>query len=103
MQFGQVLRANTNKFIQQLRERFALALFYLSQTVKFLKRAGLSKLQNHFHARHPIGSLSVDEVADDVVGTPRVAPFILVGQRVRQLAQESIESGGSAGEKCDGL
>src|SRR5258706_935364 len=94
-QFVQVLRADACKFIQQLLERFALALSYLPQSVKFLKRSSLAKLQNHFHSRHPIGALGVNEVADNVIGAPRVTPFILMCQRVRQLAQKSIESGGA--------
>jgi len=75
-QFGQVFLAHASEFIQQLAERFSLALSYLSQTIKFLKRPGLAELQHHPRPRHPIRALGVNQVPDDIVGVPGISPFI---------------------------
>ena len=75
-EFAQVLRPQASKFIQQLSQRFALALSCVSKTVKGVKRTTLAKVQHHPGSRHPIRALAVNEMADDIEGVPGIFTFI---------------------------
>lgn len=92
--FAQVFRPLARKFIQQLFQRLALTLTHLRPTIKRLKRASFAELKNHFHSGHPIRSLAVNEMTDDVERAPSI--FSLVSERphFRKAAQKRIESCG---------
>src|SRR5208282_3415767 len=98
-EFGQAVAPHARKFIQQLPERLTFALSRLSPTVEGLERARLAKLQNHFRARHPVGAVTVNQMANDIEGAPGVFTFISQRPRFRQIAQKRVESGGSSSEK----
>jgi hypothetical protein len=59
-QFVQVFRPQANEFIQQLPQRLAFALSYVSQTIKGLKCLSFAQLQHHPRARHPIRAVGVN-------------------------------------------
>src|SRR5215467_11405823 len=58
-QLVQAFGPQTREFIQQLRERFALALAFLRVAIEWLKRLALAELKDSFCARHPVGPLAV--------------------------------------------
>src|SRR5580704_6502506 len=85
-QFDQVFATQPREFIQQLFQRFAFTLSYLSPTIERLERASLAKLQNHLCARHPVRALAVNQVADDVERAPGVFTFVSRRPYLRQVA-----------------
>jgi hypothetical protein len=48
----------------------------LRETVKLVERPSLATLQDDFHARQPIGPLTVNQMADNINGTPGFAAFV---------------------------
>src|SRR5579863_6126321 len=99
LQFAEVFRPQTSKFIQQLRQRLSLTLSHVSPTVKRFKRASLTKLEDHLRPRHPIGAFAVNKMADDIKGAPGILTLISQRPGFRQITQQGIESGRSASEK----
>src|SRR5260370_11461525 len=102
-QFVQIFRPQTSKFIQQLPQRLALALSFLSPTIEGLKSLGLAKLQHHPRPRHPIRAFAVNQMANDVERTPGVFTFISARPRFRQITQKRIDSSWGAREKRYGV
>ncbi len=96
MQFVEVFRPQTRKFIQQLRCRLAFNFFQVSATIKALESFGLGKLP---YAGHPIHAFAVNQMADNIERTPGAFTFVSGCPRFRQITQKRIESGGSASEK----
>ena len=99
----EILRAEIGEFIEKLREGFALAVALLSEAVEGLEGLGVAKLENHSGAGHPVGAFTVNEMANDVEGAPGCFAFVAQGPGVGKAAKKSIESGGSAGKKRDGI
>ena len=64
------------KLVQELFQRFALALFELCKAVEGIERPRFAVLQYDPQAWHPIGTFRVDKVAQDVERGPGVASFI---------------------------
>src|ERR1700730_15402401 len=98
-QFDQVFTTQPREFIQQLSQRFAFTLSYLSPTIEGLERASLAKLQNHLRARDPVGTFAVNQMADDVERAPGVFTFVSGRPCFRQVTQKRIETSGRATEK----
>src|SRR5260370_7187311 len=63
---GQILRAERSEFIEQLFERFAAALFFLSETVEGIERDGFTVFEDAFGTGHPIGALTDNDVSHDI-------------------------------------
>ena len=59
----------------------------------------LAVLQNHFGPWHPVGSLAVNQMADNVVHRPGFAAFIPSCPHVGQITQECVERGRRAVEQ----
>src|SRR5690242_14669361 len=76
-QLVQVFRPQTGKFIQQLSQRLALALSYVSLPIEGVKRPALAKLQNDLRAWDPIRAFAVNQMAYDIEGAPGIFAFIL--------------------------
>src|SRR5437868_7659384 len=76
LQLSQIFRPHASEFIQQLAERFPLALAFLCQAIEWLKRAALPEFQNHFRSRDPVGALTVYQMAHDIKCAPTVSSFI---------------------------
>jgi hypothetical protein len=102
-EFGQILCAYANEFIQQLRERLALRFSVVSPTIEGLEGLSLTKLQDHLYAWEPIGTFAMNEMGNDVERAPGVFAFVAEGPSFGKIAEECVEGGGSAGEKGDGL
>src|SRR5580700_5459096 len=102
-QFDQVFSTQPSEFIQQLSQRFAFTLAYLSPTIEGLERASLAELKNHLHTRHPVGAFAVNQMADDVERAPSVFTFISGCPCLRQAAQKRIETSGRSNEKRYGV
>jgi len=101
VQLLEILTAEASELVEELRKGLAFAFAELGPAIECLKGSSFAGFENAFHARHPVGAFAVDEVADDVVGTPGVFAFVGVSPEVGQIAEESAECGGSAGEKRD--
>ena len=79
---GQVERADASKvdaarvgeLAEQIRDRLAGALTKLRIAIERHKCLVRSVAEDDVEARHPVGALTVDEVADDIVRTPRPEP-----------------------------
>jgi hypothetical protein len=67
------------------------------------KRAGLSIFQDDPHARHPVGSLTVDQVTDDIECTPGIPAFVSLSPSIRKSTEKGVEYRRSTFEKCDGF
>src|SRR5579864_5646141 len=102
-QLVQVLRPQPGEFIQQLAQRLACDLPYVSQAIERLESAGFAELQHRPRARHPIRTLGMNQVADDLEDVPGVLTFITVSPRFGQIAQQPVESSRRAAEQRDGV
>lgn len=79
----QVFCADTAKFVQQHRQRFSCNLLSMPLTIKGLKGTSLAEFHNHLYPRNPVGTLGMNQMADDVKGAPcffsLVTPRTVVG------------------------
>jgi hypothetical protein len=87
----EIVGAPLGKFVQQCRDRFALAIAELRVSIEGLKGLMGAMLQDDHHARHPIGFLPVNQMTDNHVRTPRAGPFGGCSPLFREPAQQSIE------------
>ena len=78
LESAQIFRAEAGEFVEELIERFALALFDMAEAIEWGEGLGFSELQDGFCARHPVGALAVDQVGDYVGDGPGVFAFVLV-------------------------
>lgn len=99
----EIFFAEAGEVVEELLERFALRLSFLSEAVEAIEWPGFSILEDDSRARHPVSALADDKVADDVVGAPGAISFVAAHPGVGETAEEGIESCGSAGEESDGL
>jgi hypothetical protein len=72
----QIAGPQPGKLIQQLRQRLAFTFARLCPAIKGHKGLGLAMLQNHPGPRHPICTLAVNQMADNVKRAPGVFTFI---------------------------
>ena len=87
----EIVGAPLGKFVQQCRDRFALAIAELRVSIEGLKGLIGAMLQDDHHSRHPIRFLPVNQMTDNHVRTPRARPFGGCGPLFREAAQHSIE------------
>lgn len=102
-EFGEIFRAEAGKFVEEVNERLPFHLAKVAETIEAFKSLTFARAKNHFDARHPVGMLTVNQVADDFGGSPRVLAFVATSPRIRQIAEKRIQSGGGAREKGDCL
>jgi len=95
---NEIVRAEAGELIEKLGHGFACAVAELRLSVKLVKGAGVAVLEDQACANQPVCSLPVDEVADNIEGRPGRRAFIGVGPRLGQIAEESVEGSGGAGE-----
>ena len=100
---GEVFSAQPGEIVEQLRQRFSLALANLGEAVERLEGLGIAVQQNALYAGDPIGPLAVGEVSDDVVGGPGVFAFVTVGPDFRLVTKERVESDRGAREQRKGF
>ena len=53
-----------------------MTLALLSETIKGLKGLRLAKFEDSLGTRDPVGAFAVNEMADDIEGTPSVLAFV---------------------------
>lgn len=99
----EVFFAEAGELVEELLERFALRLSCLGEAVEAVEWPGFAVVENDSRARHPVGALADDEMADDVEGAPGIVSFVAANPGVGQAAQEGVEGCGGAGEEGDGL
>src|SRR5262252_5660211 len=93
---GDIVRAERSEFIEQLFERFAAAVFFLSETVEGIERDGFTVLEDAFRTGHPIGALTDDEVSHDIESAPAIRAFVCRHPPAGQPAEERIQRRRSA-------
>ena len=101
--FREVFGADSGKFVEKLRQRFALRFFILPCAIKRLEGLRFAVLEDHSGARNPVGVFGMDEMADDVEGGPCAGALVGVSPELGEIAEEGVEGGGGAGEKSNGL
>jgi hypothetical protein len=96
---GKVGGADAGKFIEQLREGFALDFLGVTGAIEGHECLGFAGLQDHFDARDPVSTFAVNQVGDDLEGAPGVFAFVAMGPGFVEVAEKCVERGGGAGEK----
>ena len=99
----EILGAQAGEFIQALLQCVVLRLFELREAVEGIKGSSFAVLKDDAEARHPVGALSGNEMAHDVVGAPGVFPFVVSDPDIGQATQQRVEGCGSASQKGGGL
>jgi hypothetical protein len=74
------------EFGQELGQRFALAFSNLSNTVKRIEGHSFAVVENAAQARHPVGTVSEDQMTNDVERSLGFAAFIAMGPKLGQAA-----------------
>src|SRR5262249_47646350 len=59
-QLVEVPRPDQRKLIEQLTQRFVLALAFLCLTIESLERSRLTEVEDHLRPRHPVASFAVN-------------------------------------------
>jgi hypothetical protein len=67
----------------------------MSQAIEWLERFVLTVLQDHARPRHPIGAVSVNQMADDIHDRECSLAFIVIRPELGQAAQQCIQRTGS--------
>ena len=98
-QLAKTVGPHEGKFIEQLIKGLAFTLSYVSQAVERRKGLTLAELQDHFCARHPIGAVAVNQMADDFKGAPGIVAFVSHRPLVGEIAQKRVQSSGGASKQ----
>ena len=75
--------AGSSEFVEQGGERFPVGLAELRLAIEGIKGPAVAVLQDDEQARDPIGSLGVDQMANDDVRAPRSGSLGSRGPRLR--------------------
>jgi hypothetical protein len=97
----ETLGPDAGELVEQLRQRFALTLCFVAQAIEGIEGLTLAKFEDLSRARQPVYAVGVGEVADHVEDSPGISAFVAMGPGFGEVAQECVESGGSAGENSD--
>src|ERR1043166_3423239 len=97
----QILSPKPRKLVEEIDKSFALAFAELSGAVVGREATRCALREDELRARDPIGTLAVDEMADDNVGAPRVRPFGRGGPHGGEPGKHRAQSGRRAFEDRD--
>src|SRR5579883_2104794 len=100
---AEVRAAKFGEFVEEGGQRLASAFAELRLAIEAIEGAAGAVLEDDLETRHPVGVLPVDQMADDVVGAPGVGAFVACGPGFGEIAKESVEGRGRAGEDGDGF
>src|SRR5581483_1168199 len=98
---GEAFRTRAGEVIQQLRERLALRLRFVSPAVEGIKRPRLAKLQDQPRAGNPVRMLTVDKMGDNLERRKRVLAFVSERPELRKIAKQRIQHGRGASKECN--
>ena len=79
-QLTHIVAAQCRELVEQAVERASSRYFELGKAIELVERPALAVVEDDARARHPVGELAVDQVADDVEGAPRLAAFVALTQ-----------------------
>lgn len=102
-EFAEVSGAKFGELVEELGEGLPCTFAILGAAIERLEGAALAVVEDEFGAGHPVGALAMDEMADDIEGSKGGAAFVLRGPGFGEIAQESVDRGGSVGEQGDCL
>jgi hypothetical protein len=91
-QFVQILTTKAREQIQQLRQRHVRAVALLGEPVERLEGTRLARFQDDLQPRHPVRSLAVNQVTDDVEDGPGAGAFVSMRPRFRQVVKQRLEN-----------
>jgi hypothetical protein len=94
----QILGSQSREFIQQVRERLALAVTILRRPIEAIERPGFTELQNDLGALNPVRPFPMNQMANDVEDGPGIGSFISRRPEVRQVTQKHIQGAWCARE-----
>src|SRR5262245_40100051 len=87
--------------VEQLVQRLSPRMLELGEPVEGLEGLALAVGEQVLDPRHPVGPLTMDQVTEYVVRTPRLRAFVALDPRVGQVAQQYIEDARGAREDRD--
>jgi hypothetical protein len=102
-QFPEVGGAKFGELVEELGEGLPCTFAILGASIELFEGSGFAVVEDEFGARHPVGALAMVEMADDIVGSEGSAAFVLHGPGFGEIAQQSVDCGGSAGKEGDCL
>ena len=83
--------ANVSKFVEKLRETFASALLDMSAAIEGIEGFVLAVLKDPARTRHPVKTIGIDEVANNIEDREGFAAFVVVRPGFGKAAQQSIK------------
>jgi len=93
-QLAEIGLAQRREFLEQTGQRSSFRHRELREAIERVEGPPLAVLQDDPDARHPVGSLTMDQVSDDIERTPGFAPFMRDDPPVRKAAQQRVECRG---------
>jgi len=102
-ELGEIGGTDAGKFVEQLREGFALDFSGVTGPIEGNEGLVFAGLQDHSGARDPVGAFAVDQVADNLERAPGVFAFVAMGPGFREIAEKGVERGRGTGKQCDGF
>src|SRR5215218_5682294 len=85
------LRAYFSKLVEQARERPPFRCLEMCEALEVIEGARAVMLQDCSHARQPVRAVRMNQVGDNIEGTPRVLAFVGGGPLVGQATQLRID------------
>ena len=93
-------RARRGELVEQVEQRRVFAGTDVGESIECGEVARFAVFEDDAGTGNPVGAFSVDEVGDDLAGSHGIWSLVLLGKGGRQSAQERVECGGSASQKC---
>ncbi len=87
----EVAAAERGELVEEAVECPSGGLLELREPVELVKRPRVTVLEDDLRARHPVGQLTVDEMADDIVGAPGLASLVGGDPCVGQAPEHGVE------------
>src|SRR3954465_855696 len=97
-QIVEVFGSRSSEQIEQLGERLAGDLTFMSRTIERLERLRIARVQDRLDPRHPVPAPAMNEMTDRVEHRPRGAALISRRPCLRQIAQQRIQRGRRAAQ-----
>src|SRR5688572_25932199 len=90
-QSAKILLAERGELVEEAGQRSSLRPRELREAIELVERPPLAVLQDDPGALHPVGSLAMNQVSDDIERAPRFAALVRDDPAVRKAAQQCVE------------
>jgi hypothetical protein len=102
-QVVEVLRPEGGECLKQIRHRLASAGLVHRIPVKRRKRGGFAVFQDDTESRHPVGSVGVDKVTDDIERAESIIAVVAQGPAITQSTKQGAQYLGCPLKNLDGF